>query len=492
MNENALAQVTDGYYYETQSQEWYQAQMEFYFFNNIDYNGDGWLQSKELDMYYGSDYYMDAIEHAEEDHISWDEWWCWWGGYESTYCHPEQGDHHYYRQYFSAMDADHDGFVTREEHGDYWGYDTYGYENDYCMANIDENGDDMFDLDEYYNYWYGYYRVADVDEEELPYYAPDDNCYYADEWTACYMFKMDTNHDGVGSREEWAAYWNEPVDGANAVQKLNGIDADGDNYFDLEDYEAYWLGDEDEFPSDMRPCVGYDGAWTQCYWNAMDADHDGFVSRQEHGDYWGYGAYSDENNAEMARLDLDGDDMITREDYEYYGMSGYSCKEFSDPEDCFWRRMDVNQDGKVTRFEQADYLEYDPYSDEMNFFMDHMDADGDDEFYFDDWAAVYRGEHEEEETCPMPRAMCLFDQYDTNGDGKVSAEEFAIYNDYITEDDTDLYSIEYGMNSIGGNVDYFDFEDFLEYNLYDSPATYCSEYQADNLDDCNAFMAEHF
>ena len=98
--------------YEPRSEQWHQAQMEFYNFNNIDYNGDGFLESSELDMYYGIDCFMDEIEHTEEDHISWDEWWCWRGGYESAFCHPQE-DEPYYRQFFDAMDYDHNGFVTR-------------------------------------------------------------------------------------------------------------------------------------------------------------------------------------------------------------------------------------------------------------------------------------------------------------------------------------------------------------------------------------------
>ena len=54
-------------------------------FHPIDTNADGFVDRHELEEWYGhegAEHKMQEIHHEMPDHISWDEWWCFWGGHE--------------------------------------------------------------------------------------------------------------------------------------------------------------------------------------------------------------------------------------------------------------------------------------------------------------------------------------------------------------------------------------------------------------------------
>ena len=214
---------------------------------------------------------------------------------------------------FSEMDANGDGVITRNE----W------RGSDQSFRNHDWNGDGRLSGDEVQPG--ARRRAASPGGQSDPYDSIDE----IDDWTAENFASLDHDRDGRLSRTEWHA--------SRAL--FNRIDDNRDGFISRQEF----LGDssidpdrEDRF-ADLD--VNRDGRVSQDEWHgtravflALDANHDGVLTRQE---AEGTGWSGDRD--EFASVDVNRDGSITANEW-HWNQDGF-------------RRLDSNHDGRLSRQE---------------------------------------------------------------------------------------------------------------------------------------------
>ncbi len=214
---------------------------------------------------------------------------------------------------FAGMDTNHDNVITRNE----W------RGSDQAFRNHDWNGDGRLSGDEVQP---GARRRQVPARGQADAYDTIDEI---DDWTAENFASLDHDRDGRLSRTEWHA----------SRQLFNRIDDNRDGFVSRQEFvgESGVDADREDRFADLD--VNRDGRVSQSEWHgtravfgALDANHDGALTRQE---AEGTGWSGDRD--EFASVDVNRDGAITPDEWHWN-------------QDAF-RRLDTNRDRRISRQE---------------------------------------------------------------------------------------------------------------------------------------------
>jgi len=338
-------------------------------------------------------------------------------------------------QTFRERDKNHDGVLTLEEYGGHPGN----------FRAMDTNGDGVLSFDEFVNRYREGNAGADAQSPApaapVAPAAPDafttmdrngDNAITRSEWRAdlapASFARMDRNHDGVVTREEFA----NPLPAGSAEARFGELDVNNKGFLN----RSEWRGESLPFDvvdrnGDNRITVdeyvnrntGYGAGSMEARFAQLDRNHNGVISRNE----W-FG-----ESLPFDVVDRNGDNRITLD--EYVNQTAYGNGQGTSAMEARFAQMDRNRDGVLSRSEWRDSTSFrlvDRNGDGVVTLREYLNApvvyednSGNDQFTTSRFRDLDRNGSGYIERREWPYDLTEFDRLDGNGDGRLSASEFA-------------------------------------------------------------------